>query len=412
MNILQVCPSFYPCLDWGGVVVVVYELSVELVSRGHQLTVYTTDSCPEIKGDNHNPQNIDGIKTYYFKNMFKKLQSKFNIANPYNLGGIPRREIKNFDVIHIHEHRTFLAVIVHRYAKKHGIPYLIQAHGSVMQHTQKTFLKKIFDRIWGYDILNDASCVIALNETELTEYNLLGVPIDKIRLIPNGINLEKFKNLPCRGKFRKKHKIGEDEKIVLYLGRLNQTKGIDDLIKVFPQILDGYPETWLVIAGPDDGFGDYLLELTRNMDKIILEGPLYNQEKLEAYVDADVFVTPTFSGFPITFLEACACGTPIVTTDRGDKLDWIEDVGLIASAENLAQDKNLVRDGNLVCDENLAQDESLAHNGLAQCILKILSDDKLSHKFSKNGQKLVKERFNWQCLSLEIEELYKEISIL
>ena len=47
------------------------------------------------------------------------------------------------------------------------------------------------------------------------------------------------------------------------------------------------------------------------------------KEKITIFVDADVFVTPSFSGFPVTFLEACACSTPIITTNKGDELDWI-----------------------------------------------------------------------------------------
>nr|WP_319374726.1 glycosyltransferase [uncultured Methanobacterium sp.] len=383
MNILQVCQSFYPCFASGGVVGVVYEISKELVSRGNHVTVYTTDGCPEVEGNNKNTKNIEGVNVYYFKNLSKKLKSKFKITNPYHMLWVARKEIKNFDIIHVHEHRTFLAVISHHYAKKYDIPYIIQAHGSIMPHYQNSLFKKFFDKLWGYNILNDAARIIALNETELEQYQLMGVPQDKIVILPNGINLTEYENLPPRGQFKYKHNIKADAKIILYLGRLNRTKGIDNLVKAFPEILNQYKKVKLIIAGPNDGFYDYLYDLINDLsmhDKILLVGPLYDNDKLEAYVDADVFVTPKFSGFPLTFLEACACGTPIVTTDEGDKLDWITDVGFIVNDENLAQ-----------------------------CILQILSDDELSHTFGENGKKLVREKFNWQSVSNNIEELYKNV---
>ncbi|KAF5053875.1 D-inositol-3-phosphate glycosyltransferase [anaerobic digester metagenome] len=382
MKILQVCQSFYPCLASGGVVRVVYEISKEFVNHGDHVTVYTTDGCDGLIGNNRISQDIYGIKVYYFKNMFKILKSRFKITNPYYMFWIARKDIKNFEVIHVHEHRTILAVIIHHYSKKYGIPYIIQAHGSI-GYFSKSLFKKLFDRLWGFNILHDANKAIALNETEFEEYCKMGISPDKIAIIPNGINLDDFRKLPQKGEFKRKFHIRDNEKVILYLGRLNKSKGIDILIKQFNKITMDIKNVKLVIAGPDDGFLNDLEVLTDELDltdEILFTGPLYTSDKLEAYIDADVFVTPHFSGFPITFLESCACGTPIVTTDKADKLEWIQDVGFIANDENIVQ-----------------------------CIIKILFDDDLSHKFSENGKNLVQEKFNWHILSNKLEELYKNI---
>ena len=95
---------------------------------------------------------------------------KMNIVTPYYLIFIARKQVKNFDIIHIHEHRTFLAVIVCYFAKKNNVPYIVQAHGSVMPFFQKTLFKKLFDKLWGNNILNNASNLIALTETESEQY--------------------------------------------------------------------------------------------------------------------------------------------------------------------------------------------------------------------------------------------------
>ena len=385
MNILQVSHSFYPCLDAGGVVRVVYEISKELVAKGHNVTVYTTDGCTKrLNVEKNVGVSVDGIKVYYFRNLSNKLRIKLKIATPYHLFRVIKKEIKNFDVIHIHEHRTILAVVVHHYAKKYGVPYVVQAHGSVMPIFQKSLFKKVFDKIWGQKILNDASKVIALTKTESEQYQKMGVPEDKIEIVPNGINLSEYQNLPRKGQFKKKYGIKNSEKVILYLGRLHKTKGIDLLIKTFSEISKELDNVKLVIAGPDDGFLTYLKDLSTNLmlnNNLIFTGPIYKNEKRAAYVDADVFVTPSFSGFPMTFLESCACGTPIVTTSNGNNLSWINnEVGFVVGYDV---------------------------NHLNHAILDIVRNEELKFKFGKNGKDIVIKKFNWNKVSKTLENIYK-----
>ena len=132
LKILQVSNSFYPCFDAGGVVRVVYDISKELLARGHEVTVYTTDGCTKrLNVEKNNAVDVDGIKVYYFRNLSNIISNKLKIATPYHLLRIVKRDVRNFDVIHIHEHRTFLGVLVYYYAKKYDVPYIVEAHGSL-----------------------------------------------------------------------------------------------------------------------------------------------------------------------------------------------------------------------------------------------------------------------------------------
>ena len=200
-----------------------------------------------------------------------------------------------------------------------NVPYIVQAHGSVMPFYQKTWLKKLFDKLWGNNILKDASKVIALTETELEQYKKMGVREDKIEIIPNGINLSNYQNLPEKGEFKKKYGIDEDEKIILYLGRINKIKGIDMLIEAFSDISNDLKKIKLVIVGPDDGFLKYLKEMSIDLelsDRVLFTGPLYKENKLEAYRDAYVYVLPSvYEAFPNTVIESCACRTPVIITE-------------------------------------------------------------------------------------------------
>jgi glycosyltransferase involved in cell wall biosynthesis len=390
MKILQVTNFFKPSWEAGGSTRVAYKISKKLVERGHEVTVYTTDGFKsKLNVEKNKPVDVDGIRTYYFRSLSSYLAREMVLPIPYYLPIVARRELRDFDVIHIHEHRMMLAVVVHHYAKKCGVPYVLQAHGSVVPYTQKgQRFKNIVGQFFGYKILKDASKVIALTRTEAEQYKKIGANDEKITIIPNGIDPSDYDSLPGRGEFRRKYSIGADEKTVLYVGRLHRNKGIDLLVKAFADLVKELDDVRLVIVGPDDGYRSPLEDCIKELkvdDKVLFTGFVSNEEKIAAFVDADVFVTPSFSGFPVTFLEACACGVPIITTSKGDTLDWIHDkVGYV-----MEYDKDR----------------------LQHAIFKVLSDERLRRIFGERGKKLVREEFGWSGVVEKLEKVYEGIII-
>lgn len=385
MNILQVTNFFKPSWETGGVTKVAYEISKNLIERGHEVTVYTTDGFKSrLDVEKNKPLDVDGITTYYFRNLSVFITNTMNLPIPYFLPFVVRKEIKKFDIIHIHEHRTMLAVVIHYYAKKYKIPYVLQAHGSVLPFFQKQRLKKIFDLFYGNNILKDASKVIALTKTEAEQYKKMGLDENKIEIAPNGINLDGYNIPPVKGVFRRNYSIDQKAKFVLYVGRIHRNKGLDLLVKSFSYLLKMEPNSVLVIVGPDEGgfkkeLEDLIQELTIK-NNVMFTGFVDSIMKMAALNDADVFVTPSFSGFPITFLEACACGIPIVTTNNGDELDWIHDkIGYVV-------------------EYNKYQ--------LKDAMLKILSDDGLRKRFGEEGRRLVNDTFLWNKIVCQMEEVY------
>ena len=233
LRILQVIPYFPPAWYYGGPVAVAYNISRELVKRGHEVTVYTTDTLDTKNRIKCKEETIDGIKVKRFRNLSGSLIHHYNIfLSPGMLSGI-KKDLNDFDIIHMQEYRSVQNIIVHHYAARYGIPYVIQAHGSLARRITKPNLKKMYDNLWGYRILKGASRVIALNETEVRQYKSMGIIEDKIEIVPNGVDLAEFESLPERGEFRSKYGLGSDEKVILYLGRIHKTKGIDLLVKVF-----------------------------------------------------------------------------------------------------------------------------------------------------------------------------------
>ena len=379
-------PAFYPAMAYGGTVAVCYDLSRELARRGHGVTVYTSDTLDKYHRQKSRISEIDGVKVYYFKNLSNRLAWHRLVFTP---GMAPqlRNEMKSFDIIHLHGFRNFQNMLAHHYARKYDIPYVLQVHGSLPGTIEKQRLNRLYDWVWGNRILKDASKVMALTKTEANQYRDMGVDVENIEIVPNGINLSEYEKLPKRGEFRREYSIGDDEKIILYIGRLYKSKGIRLLIRVFVDLLGRLDNARLVLVGQDDGYQSVLQELVEALelsDKVLFTGFVTNDEKMAAFVDADVFVTPSFSGFPITFLESCTIGLPIVTTVRGDALEWIDNrVGYVTTYNK---------------------------DDLLRNIVTILTDEATSKRFSTEAKRLVRERFSWNRIVERIENLYFDIA--
>ena len=384
MKILQVVDFFKPSWEAGGIARVCYELSKRLADNGHGVTIYTTDGFKSrLKVKKNQPVDVECMEVYYFRNVSISL-TKRNFYLPYLLPLIAKKNIQKFSVVHIHTFRSLLVIPIWYYAKKYNIPYILQAHGSVLPTFQKQRLKKIFDLFFGYRILKDATKLIALTKTEAEQYKRMDVDENKIEIVPNGIDLSQYENLPKRGEFRKKYSIGDDEKVILYLGRIHKIKGLDLLVKTFSDLIKELDDIRLVIVGPDDGFLSTLKKQIEDLKidgRILFAGPLYERDKLEAYVDADVYVLPSvYETFPVTVLEACACGTPVIVTDRCGIADIVNKVGYVVE-----YDKDQLRDA----------------------IIKILSDEGLRRRFGENGKRLVGVEFGWDPIVRKIEGIYE-----
>lgn len=388
MNILHVVPSFAPCFSHGGVVNASYQIAKKQVENGHDVCVYTTDSCDErLKFKDNYDVDIDGIRVFYFKNLSNNFKNKLTIDTPVSLIGHLKKTVSDFDIIHIHEHRHSLAIATHRYAKKNSIPYVLQAHGSVLPFFQKEKLKEVFDKLWGFDILHDASRAFALTEVEKEQYLKMGVSKDRIDIVPLGIDINEYNHLPDEGKFKSKHGIGSEERVILFLGRIHEIKGLDLLVKSFARISED--DVKLAIVGGDYGFKEELENLIETLDltdKVIFPGVLTGENKIEALVDCDIFIMPSrYESFTTSGLEAMACFKPLILTKNNHIQTWVKD------------------NTGLVCEFD--------EEDLSNCIETLLNDKSLCERFGNNGRKLIEDKYDWDKVSKQIEGIYQNCII-
>ena len=373
-----------------GITNVVYNVTQELAKRGHEVAVYTSDML-DLHGNaslKTKKQVINGVTVYYLRSLWRH---KASIVTPAIIPLLSKR-LSDFDIIHIHDCRSFQGIFAYLFAKAKNVPYVFQPHGSyfssLSDSPSKTVVKTALDKLVSGKIIQNASKVIALSRVEAEDYKCAGVPAEKIAIVPNGIDLTEYSDLPSKGSFKKKFGLDKNEKIVLYLGRIHEIKGIDILVRAFANILHKLDDVRLVIVGPDDGYLaeiKALIKALRIEDKVLVSGPLYGVAKLEAYVDADVYVLPSrYETFPMTVLEAYACGKPVIASKVGGLTD------LVANGQT----------GLLVDPGNTVQ--------LAKNILYLLDHADRAGEMGLKGKAFVKDRFAIETVVAKLEAIYRE----
>jgi glycosyltransferase involved in cell wall biosynthesis len=324
MRILQVTQAYHPFQDRGGPAVKVRSIARVLADRGNEVTVLTADlgfGAPGISsaGVDRDVQgwrsDLSGVETIYFTT---RCRYRNLTVNP-GVVGFCRRRLRQFDVVHVYGLYDTLGPVVAWFCRRFKIPYFVEPLGMTRPIDRGFLLKKVWKKLVN-DYLCMASRMIVTSELEKAELLADGFPADRLLLRYNGIDQEEFRKLPPRGAFRERAGIGADERFIIFLGRLIPRKGADLLIEALPKI--GCDKTKLVIAGPEGetGYLTFLRTKARALGvehRVLFSGPLYEDDKKAALVDADVFALPSrYENFGNAAAEAIACGTPAIVSDR------------------------------------------------------------------------------------------------
>ncbi len=335
-KILHVFDIFSPL--GGGTASVIYIMAQAQAKRGDDVAIYTTDD----KFDQDYASSLKGVRVYPFHCWTKW-------ANFFLAPGVTaeaKRGLTSFDAIHFHCLRSFQNIVVSHYARKYGIPYIIDAHGSAARFVGKKDLmpamKWLFDMAFGRKILLGAAKVIAANQSQAKEYVDLGAGESKVVFMPSLRDTDQFSRLPERGYFRQRFHIAEPH-IILFLGRIHWVKGLDFLVRSFHDLTRRRSDVMLAIVGPDDGFKHSIDKIIKELNltnKVLFTGFLGGQEKLAALVDADVLVqTSRYEADAWVSFEALACGTPVIVSKNTGAGEVIAqtDTGYLVEFGNTAE---------------------------------------------------------------------------
>lgn len=377
----------YPPRIVGGIARVVHDLSKRLIKDGHEVTVVTyRDNADVPEYENDKGVNVYRVDNYMIHpNNFIDwiLQLNFNLVSKAT-------EIINkeggFDVIHAHD--WLVANAAKALKNAYGIPVVATIHATeagrnsgIHDDTQRY----INDTEWM--LTYEASEVIVNSNYMKNELQrLFGLPYEKINVIPNGINLSNFTGIERDYDFRRQYAM-DNEKIILYVGRLVYEKGIQHLIAAMPKVLSNYHDAKLIIAGRG-GMMDELRQEANNLglnDKIYFTGYLDSKQVQKMYKCADVAVFPsTYEPFGIVALEAMLAGVPTVVSDVGG-LDEIVTHGV---------------DGMKAYAGNA--------NSIADSITALLYDHQLATNVAKKAKQKVKEQFNWEKIAQDTHFTYEK----
>jgi glycosyltransferase involved in cell wall biosynthesis len=325
VRILKTTQSYYPYLSQGGPPLKVRALARALAREGHQVTVLTACLPDEEAGAALDaPTSMSrsgswiakdrGVEAIYLPSV---LHYRATTINPRVLN-FCRRRLAEFDLVHIYGLYDLIGPVVAWQCRRRGLPYVVEPLGMFGPKVRSQHKKRVYQKLVGGALLRGAAAIIATSEHERAELIAGGLPAAKIQLRRNGIDLSEFAALPRRGAFRRSLGVNETEPLALFLGRLSFIKGLDVLVQAFAQA--DLPAR-LIIAGPDDGDGcraavENLLRKLQLHERVSLLSPIYEQQKLEALVDADLFVLPSvYESFGNAAAEAIACGTPVLVTE-------------------------------------------------------------------------------------------------
>ncbi|MDR2719927.1 MAG: glycosyltransferase family 4 protein [Nitrososphaerota archaeon] len=302
----------------GGIQIVTYEQSKRLLQKNFDLKIVTNRIQTPKK------YLYDGINVECYESM----NMGFRLGIPYTIPTIPSfpvftKNIKNSKIIHAHGHPYLTSLIAGKLAKHYEKPFLLTQHNTFINYNNIfNHVEKINDLTVGKETLKQADKIIAVSNATKEYVISLGAKPKKIKVLHNGVDLNRFKPLPnVKENMRKKLGIPKDAKVVLTVRRLVYKNGVDTLIDAANIAVKKRQNLVFVIAGK----GPDLVSIQGQIEQLGLE----NNLKLTGFVDgkdlhlyynvADMFVLPSKSGegLPLVALEAMACGLPVIATNVG-----------------------------------------------------------------------------------------------
>ena len=262
-------------------------------------------------------------------------------------------------------------------------PYFVSAHGlDILEPQRSPKYTKLMRRT-----LNGAVKILPnsnFTKSKLIEFGISG---KRIIVIPDGTDPIRFNPNIDSSEIKERFHL-QDKKVILTVGRLMERKGHDMVIQSLPQVLERIPSIVYLIAGkgPEE---KRLKKLVKDLDleeKIIFAGFVSDENLPKYYSACNLFIMPSremkeegdVEGFGIVYLEANACGKPVIGGRSGGVEDAIIDgvTGLLVDPSSKGE--------------------------ISQSLIRLLKDEKLVIQLGKNGRKRVERELNWENITERI----------
>jgi glycosyltransferase involved in cell wall biosynthesis len=329
LKVLFAVHGYKPAWRIGGPVVSVSSLAEALTAKGHEVTVFTTNSNldQDLDVPTDREVDVDGVAVRYFrheeplKRLFPRvtyLSKSLGILYTPDMAAELERQARGFDVVHTHLPFVYPTFAAARAAFRFGRPLFYHQRGVFDPERLKfrALKKSLYLSLIEKPILRRATTLIGLTEAERESYAALGVKTP-CRVIPNGIHLPEPMSPDRQQPLLAAMDITPRNRVVLFLGRLHPIKGADRLLRAFERIAARFPDALLVLAGPDE-FGIERAFQERAAaaglsGRVRFPGMIQGEVKSALLHRADLFCLPSDGeGFSMAILEALAHATPVL----------------------------------------------------------------------------------------------------
>ena len=338
MNVLIVTQSFFPDVD-GGSGRYIFEIGKRLVQKGHTVTLLGG----RLSRDHLAMGYLDGMSIVRYGNPLLGNVLPWSFTSPFLAHSAAKAlsESTHFDVVWCHHYFPGLGGLL--FAKQKGIPGLFTYHASrylewsTRAGQPRRFNSKLsrvafrwwadraysfFARVVEGKCLEESESITVLSEFSQKQLESLHPgSVSKVRVIPGGVDTERFKPVVNRNDLRRSLGLPLDGFLLLTVRRLIARMGLENLMDAMPVVLEEKPHTYLLIGGKG-----YLYESLRNRavrlgieDRVKILGFIDDGLLPKYYAASDLFVLPTLSleGFGMVTLEALSSGIPVLATAAG-----------------------------------------------------------------------------------------------
>ncbi|MCD5383500.1 glycosyltransferase family 4 protein [candidate division WOR-3 bacterium] len=357
MRILMVSDVYYP--HPGGVPEHIYHLSLELIRKGHRVTVMAPriGEIGSVDGDSPEVIRVGRGISVFANRSHSKIALSLDIEKR-----VKDILAKRFDVVHIHGFVPMLPFLALKYSDTRNIVTVHAAYKSNLSYSiSKKWLGKYTRKL---DARIAVSCVA---KRSISRY----FP-GRYEIIPNGVDIDRFNpGVEPLLEFDKGFNI-------LFIGRFEPRKGLKYLLRAFPKIKKEIPEARLIIVGSG------IVNIPKQDDIVVKKFPPPSMIP-RFYASSDIFCSPATGNesFGIVLLEAMASGVPVV-------------------ASSIPGYRSVVKEGEtgiLVEKEN--------PSSISQAIINLARDKKSMEEIGKKGREYAC-LFSWDKIADRVEGVYKD----
>jgi glycosyltransferase involved in cell wall biosynthesis len=349
----------------------VYGLSTKLIENGHKVTIITRGRWNKTQRE-----VIDSIEV--IKVRFIPLYPLYIHMHGIFVNKTFRSLESQIDIVHVHMPlspfiKTSLPIITTIHT-----PMLIDSR-SIEVNDLRSKIERFMGRFVSYPIelkmLKRADLITTVSSSVVHELKDYDVNPEEVILIGNGVDEKAF--IPIINK--------NNDKYILFVGRLSYRKGLFDLIECGKHVCEKYPDVSFIILGKGLLFNKLKKEVEENelKQRFRFLGFVDREKLIQIYQNATIYVMPShYEGLPTVLLEAMSCGLPVVATAVSGNVD------VISSGQN----------GILIPPKS--------PKDMARAISMLLDDDKMRKELGKNARKTIEERYTWDIVAKNFLKVY------